>query len=1051
MDDIYNIKSYTDEELYNILDLSNPTDRELEAKILHMIWKYENFGNESGDKLVRFFQEIYDHFFSETVTESAQIPTAIQSHEDKPNTSATPQLSQQVSYSIDKLNPMFKETTKRLVSIDSSYRDKSVLSTDYTFNLSNPLKDVVNIRLYSIQVPYTWYTINSNFGSNFLYLKGTSSGVSGGNYDIKVEIPVGNYTSSGLVDVVNLSFQNLKQNPAYADISFGETGITYDNPSSKATVNVDIKKTYSESSYMLDFMSWTSPNEANRSTSIPAFLGFNRQTYTTTVIRSQLGILPLLANSGSDSSVSRYSLTAANNSFTIYQYTGVYNTSSYAELGNIIVQLDLPIGNTYSRTQLFDNLNARLQANTQLINSAMNRVDISNSQQLGNGYSQYELTTQLNRMKTANATGIKHAIVFTVDATVAGNDIWRGATSAFVFENEYYETSRIVSETRAPQNTIDISSNPQMSISLKCRKPLFNGLDNSGNALGSTILNDYTISLPNSIYTLSSYISTINQRIVDSSDNGNINTTNTNLTIVDSKIDIKVDINKRFREDSYRLDVSNSAFLRTVGFTNSPAIIDISLNADISGQPYNYFTYSIPIGSKIVRILPDVAPSANQFIDPYEVINDTSADILSNSASDVSTILSSIFNRYVDSNNENVLAGTTIQFVPTNGNQVRAVVQIHINKYLTEKDYELIFVDPSSNDISSNSWVTNLKLDNVNYMLSDSSYNVTGATWSEIRGTTNLSTDSVVLTSTNNKLQLIPIDGGVTDTILITLDAGTYTREQLLASLNTKLGASMANGSLVSVKAVSQDEYIQIYLNVNKTYTSSDYKLVFYDPYSFVQGFSGNNNLRNTSWDSTLGWVLGFHASTEYDLSVLSRITGDNVVSINMYNYFMILLDDYNHNHMNDGIVTTTKQETDVRAPSYTNRTNNRLDPVTGNELASNTSTTGTQLTQRQVYASQAVIDQKTKQVATLKYASGPFAKNVFGLIPLKISGMQNNSVFVETGIKDQERSYFGPVNIQRMSVKLLNDKGEIVDLNGANWSFSFICEQLYQNNRASS
>ncbi|MFY7731227.1 MAG: hypothetical protein ACOVRN_17040, partial [Flavobacterium sp.] len=59
MADIYNINGYTDEELYAVLDLSNPTDRELEAKILHMIWKYENFGNASGDRLVRFFNDIY--------------------------------------------------------------------------------------------------------------------------------------------------------------------------------------------------------------------------------------------------------------------------------------------------------------------------------------------------------------------------------------------------------------------------------------------------------------------------------------------------------------------------------------------------------------------------------------------------------------------------------------------------------------------------------------------------------------------------------------------------------------------------------------------------------------------------------------------------------------------------------------------------------------------------------------------------------------------------------------------------------------------------------
>jgi hypothetical protein len=43
-----------------------------------------------------------------------------------------------------------------------------------------------------------------------------------------------------------------------------------------------------------------------------------------------------------------------------------------------------------------------------------------------------------------------------------------------------------------------------------------------------------------------------------------------------------------------------------------------------------------------------------------------------------------------------------------------------------------------------------------------------------------------------------------------------------------------------------------------------------------------------------------------------------------------------------------------------------------------------------------------------------------------------------------QERSYFGPVNLQRITVKLVNDKGETVDLNGADWSMTILCEQMY-------
>ena len=83
-------------------------------------------------------------------------------------------------------------------------------------------------------------------------------------------------------------------------------------------------------------------------------------------------------------------------------------------------------------------------------------------------------------------------------------------------------------------------------------------------------------------------------------------------------------------------------------------------------------------------------------------------------------------------------------------------------------------------------------------------------------------------------------------------------------------------------------------------------------------------------------------------------------------------------------------------------------------------------------------------------YSSGPFAKNVFALVPLKISGVSNNSIYVEFGgtLQNQQRNYFGPVNIQRMTVKLVNDRGTLVDLNGANWSFSFVCEQLYQQKK---
>ena len=62
--DEYDVTQYTDEELLTILDLNhNPTDRELEAKIIFSINKYKHIAGESGTQLATFFEDIYARFF----------------------------------------------------------------------------------------------------------------------------------------------------------------------------------------------------------------------------------------------------------------------------------------------------------------------------------------------------------------------------------------------------------------------------------------------------------------------------------------------------------------------------------------------------------------------------------------------------------------------------------------------------------------------------------------------------------------------------------------------------------------------------------------------------------------------------------------------------------------------------------------------------------------------------------------------------------------------------------------------------------------------------
>jgi hypothetical protein len=198
-------------------------------------------------------------------------------------------------------------------------------------------------------------------------------------------------------------------------------------------------------------------------------------------------------------------------------------------------------------------------------------------------------------------------------------------------------------------------------------------------------------------------------------------------------------------------------------------------------------------------------------------------------------------------------------------------------------------------------------------------------------------------------------------------------------------------------------------------------------------------------------YYLSDYASTQSTITIHS----DSAISLNLYNYFLVCLDDYTQSHLNDGLITIANADTDLPIPSYVKKANYNCDPVTG-QVTYNTavSNDGNSLTQKQLYALNAIANNHKSNVVmpnqlttTKSFGPGPYVTDVFGVIPMKTTGLATGAVYVDYGgsLQQQERVYFGPVNIQRMGVRLLNDRGDPVDLNGSNWSFSLIVEQLYQ------
>ena len=525
-------------------------------------------------------------------------------------------------------------------------------------------------------------------------------------------------------------------------------------------------------------------------------------------------------------------------------------------------------------------------------------------------------------------------------------------------------------------------------------------------------------------------------------------------------------------------------------------------------------TYTLTAGSSLLKIYPN--PNSGNKFSPVDVLVPTTTNFASLGALQV--YINALLNGYRDPYNGNhyVLAGSYVTFL-TSGGVVNVTFTVSVLKTMKQQNYNVVFADPSNNSgvfqSATNAWWKYLAVWQPIFDLSNAAYNtVANVNYSQIIGKypipdqgTDLSNTLIILGDTyaNNTFMVEPqlgVDGLASDySVTITIPDGSYSfvtlkniiNQQLATATNTNADTgtieTLCLGSFLNASVSINHSYFR--LNINKIFNASDYSLVFYDPFSFSTCISGKSTLQNVSWDTTLGWILGFRNYTDYPLYLLLKgatslgssvfaIQGDTAVSVNIYNYFMITLDDYNQNHMNDGLVTTTQQENDLPLPSYANRALLKCNPTSpGQMLVPSTNTDSTSssydvinlrrnLTQNQLYSAQAVIDQTTNNVFnatqnsqaialkqkknTRYYSNGPFAQDVFALIPLKTAGMAPNTVYVDYSgtLQNQDRLYFGPVNIHRMTVSLINDRGEIVDLNGANWSFSILCEQLYQQQK---
>lgn len=216
-----------------------------------------------------------------------------------------------------------------------------------------------------------------------------------------------------------------------------------------------------------------------------------------------------------------------------------------------------------------------------------------------------------------------------------------------------------------------------------------------------------------------------------------------------------------------------------------------------------------------------------------------------------------------------------------------------------------------------------------------------------------------------------------------------------------------------------------------------------------------------------IGWYLGFrkfqgsnlankYITLEYDLPratpavpdispmIPSSISGSTVATVPHTKYFVLVVEDFNNNQTADTMIQNNIKPENSKPTSYFTQ-----DPLLEMLLPDNldsylANVSNRSLTKSQLYtiAQQNLEKQNLYIQNTRLEIHAP--NQVMGIVPFEESKSEWGTIVFSD--KDKyTREYHSPTNIDRLHVKIYDDKGFLLNLNGNNWSMSMITNNLYK------
>ena len=313
-----NSENYKLTELEEILELPPGYDASIvemkETKMRQNIMNDSSVDQTTKMRTIKFLKEVKNKIITKLTqktgpTASASIPTEttvgnifsndtndkkdenIISHKVDPYILANPSKYFKGSY-----NPLDKRIVKKSINIDTRFRDNYYDSESSNFQVELPMKfnNVVSMQLTAMELPTSFYNVDTTFGNNFFALVDLSN-----NITQMCIIPDGNYTYADLINEINTILYNLT-NTFFQNVVF-TLDINKESGSGRVIVGLgkcEVNPDPATRNFVLNFQTDVN-GQIDRATPLPLkfgwMLGFRNGMYSNNFSYISEGLIDLSA------------------------------------------------------------------------------------------------------------------------------------------------------------------------------------------------------------------------------------------------------------------------------------------------------------------------------------------------------------------------------------------------------------------------------------------------------------------------------------------------------------------------------------------------------------------------------------------------------------------------------------------------------------------------------------------------------------------------------------------------------------------------------------